>query len=146
MPNLKACPLAWLPALAFVFALGTMTVGIQSCAAPCDATAVQLADDLTKSLPALIEKGTEEYSTHAAEVAKATQDLEAAHKRAMSSSKNKDLAEAYHILKTEIAVPYFAKWKGSKTVSSAFAKGTADAARASLKKISEAEKAKCKKK
>lgn len=131
-------------ALSFLFALSVATslTTIPSCMAPFDAIGMENVTSIATKLPAVMEKATEAFSKHEDDVKSLTTDLEKAVSHAASLKRNKEVAESWRILSTDLVAPFLARWKEKGKLDKDFIKEAVAQVNKSLAAIKKAETAK----
>lgn len=135
---LKTNTLSMLVALS----IGASLTAIPACMAPYDAIGMENVTSITTKLPAVMEKATEAYSKNEADVKSVTADLDKAVSHAASMKKNKEVAEAWRILQSDLAAPFFARWKEKGKLDKDFVKEAVTQVKKSLDSIKKSETAK----
>lgn len=132
--------------LAGVFLAGIMAVSVlHSCSPKFDKIGSENAANLGSKLPELMGKATEAYAKHSDAVSAMQADLQKAYDHAASIKGNSNLANAWKVLKDELAGPFFARWKENAKIDKDVVKESVKQVNASLDSIKKAEMAKKKK-
>lgn len=122
--------------------LGFTTVFTSCVGARFDQVALDNANTMGESVPALMMNATKSYSGFAAKVEEATAKINEAHKHALETPKNKEVAEMWRILRDDQVMPFFQRWKDKDKLDKDFVKPAAEQVKASLAAIERAERAK----
>jgi hypothetical protein len=112
---------------------------LPSCMAPYDAMGTENVNSIATKLPALMGKATEAYTKNEAEVTSLTSDLDKAVAHAASMKKNKEVAESWRLLQTELVAPFLARWKDKGKLDKDFIKEATTQVTKSLDAIKKAE-------
>ena len=139
IPSLKRNLFTFLIGLSIAAAAA---VTLPSCMAPYDAIGTENVTGISTKLPALMAKATEAYSKHETEVTTLTSDLNSAVSHAASMKKNKEVAESWRLLQTDLVAPFLARWKEKGKLDKDFIKEATMQVTKSLDAIKRAEMAK----
>lgn len=133
-------PFAW---YAFGFLLSITALGTQSCSAKFDPAGLENAKNLATALPELMNKAaTSKYSANTEAIQKVTTEIENAAKHAEGQKKNKNIAQSWRTLQSDIVTPFFARWKEKGMLDKDVVKESVSQATDSLNAIKKAEMAK----
>jgi hypothetical protein len=130
------------PFFQIVLFLGLMALA-PSCSPKFCPDCLKQVKDLSVSLPAVMNLASKPYDDAAeSKIAGVTKQLIDASAMAATFKRNKDLAEAYRILKDELTLPFFARWKEKGKLDKDYVKAAVMQVSDSLKAIEKAESAK----
>ncbi|MCA0238903.1 MAG: hypothetical protein LCH81_21195 [Bacteroidetes bacterium] len=115
---------------------------LPACMAPYDAMGTEYVNSISTKLPALMNKATEAYSKHETEVSSLNSELDKVVAHAASMKKNKEVAESWRLLQTDLVAPFIARWKDKGKLDKDFIKEATMQVTKSLDAIKRAEAAK----
>lgn len=131
---------------AFLLSLGlvlfSVTSTMQSCSAKFDQIGLDNVTNLGGQLTQLMGKATEPFGKHTDSVTKLLSDLDGAASHAAGEKKNEEIAKSWKILKDELAIPFFNRWKEKGLLDKDFVKEAVGQVGKSLDAIKKAEMAK----
>lgn len=117
--------------------------GLSSCVgARFDQVALDNASGLSTQLPALMDKATSTYATHETEAQSLLTKVTEAYNHALSTKKNKDVAEQWRILRDDLVQPFMTRWKDKGKLDKDFINIAGKQVKDALASIARAEKAK----
>jgi len=132
-----------LPFLFWGLMLAGLSAGLTSCVgARFDQVALDNTTALSTQLPALMSKATGAFATHEAEAQSLLTKITDAYNHALSTKKNKDVAEQWRILRDDLVQPFITRWKESGKLSKAVVDVSTNQVKDALASITRAEKAK----
>lgn len=97
--------------LAFGLVLFCTTTTMQSCSPKFDQIGLDNITNLGSKLTDLMAKAIEPYGKHSDAVATLLGDLNKAAEHAAGQKGNKEIANSWKLLKDDLAVPFFNRWK-----------------------------------
>ena len=124
------------------FVLFSTMSTMQSCSASFDQMGLDNITNIGGRLTDLMAKATEPYGKHESAVTKILTDLTSAADHAAGQKSNKDIAKSWNILKNELAMPFFDRWKNKGVLDKDVVKESVGQVGKSLDAIKKAELAK----
>lgn len=125
-----------------LFALGLFLLSTPACAPRFDAIGFDNISNIGTKLVELMTKATGSYSSSSADVSALLIEIDKAYEHAKAQKGNKSIAESWRLLKTDIVVPFFEKWKTDGKLDKDVVKEAVTTAKKSIASITSAEKAK----
>ena len=115
---------------------------MQSCSAKFDQVGLDNITNIGGKLTDLMSKATEPYGKHESAVTKIMADLTQAADHSAGQKSNKEVAKSWNVLKNELAMPFFDRWKSKGVLSKEVIKESVGQVGKSLDAIKKAELAK----
>ena len=128
--------------LALGFLLFSTTTTMQSCSPQFDQMGLDNATNLGSKLTDLMAKAVEPFGKHSDAVSSLLSDLGKAADHASGQKRNKEIAEQWKLLTSDLATPFFNRWKEKGVLSKDVIKESVGQVGKSLDAIKKAELAK----
>ncbi len=120
----------------------SVSTTMQSCAATFDQVGLDNITNLGGRLTDLMAKAKEPYGKHADAVGKLMTELGQAADHAATQKKNMEIANSWNILKNDLAMPFFDRWKEKGVLGNDYIKEAVGQVGKSIDAIKKAELAK----
>jgi hypothetical protein len=127
---------------ALFLSFGLFLVTTPACSPKIDPVGIQNASNISTKLSELMNKANTAFGPNATAVSTLLTEINTAYEHAKSVKRNKEIAEAWRILKDETVTPFFDKWKKDGTLNPELVKESVTTATKSINAILNAEKSK----